>query len=187
MERSSSTIQMEGVSVMALLQRQVNRESGRAGLTVALDQPLMQADDVLCDGQAEAGAATAAADHGIENPLCDFRGYAGAVVVDVEATHQTVVAAADDDFALDAAAQQDAVGRVRRALQRLHGVAHDVQYHLHQLLPVALEQGDAGIVIALDGQLTAGLRFDERRDMLQYFVDVHRLQARWRVWPHGPV
>src|SRR5690625_4142795 len=109
MERSSSTIQMEGVSVMALLQRQVNRESGRAGLTVALDQPLMQADDVLCDGQAEAGATTAAADHGIENPLRDFCGNAGTVVDDVEATHETMVVAADDDVALDDAEQQDAV------------------------------------------------------------------------------
>ena len=74
-----------------------------------------------------------------------------------------------------------------RGVSRLHGVAHDVQYHLHQLLPVALEQGDAGIVIALDGQLTAGLRFDERRDMLQHFVDVHWLHARWRGRPQQPV
>src|SRR5690606_3317188 len=136
------------------------------------------ADGGLGDGQAEAAALRAAADHRIENPVADFGGNARAVVDDVEPAHDPVVISANGEMALDPGAQADAAAAAdhARAAEGLHGVAGDIEHRLDQLFPVAVNLRDAGIVIANDRQIVAGLGFEQGGDMLGDFVDIYRCQ-----------
>ena len=67
----------------SLVQGQEDRKYGVAGVALAFDQALMLADDVLGDGQAQAGAVRAAADHGVEDGFLQLRRNTRAVVRNV--------------------------------------------------------------------------------------------------------
>src|SRR3990172_5001160 len=97
MERSSSMTHTISCLAMTVLQWQINAEHGMPRAAVALDQAAMLGDDVLRDGQAEAGAAGLAGHHRIKNVFLDFLGDARAVVLDVGAQHQAVALLTDGE------------------------------------------------------------------------------------------
>src|SRR5690606_34788749 len=86
------------VGSFAVLQRQEDDEIGSSGLTLALHQPPMLADDALGNGKAESGARGPATDHGVEDVLQQLRRDARAVIDDVDPTHQPVAAMADGEL-----------------------------------------------------------------------------------------
>src|SRR5512139_2936571 len=67
-EASSSTIQTSSaLAEFMVVERQEDGEYGAAGPAVELDQAVMTTDEVLRDGEPEAGAALAACDQRIEH------------------------------------------------------------------------------------------------------------------------
>src|SRR5690554_5867277 len=117
---------------------------------VAFDQAVVQVYGRLRNGKSEPGTLRPAADHRVENTLCDFAGNPGAVVDDIKTAHHPVIALANGEVALNAGAQPDhaTLADHARFLEGLHGVANDIEYCLDELLPVAKNVGDARIVIA---------------------------------------
>src|SRR3989338_118484 len=171
MERSSSlTHTVSGLAIGAL-ERQVDGEDGLARAARALDQAAVAADDVLGDGQTEPRAFRPAGDHGVENVLLQVLGYPRAVVLEIGAQHQAVALMADREVAFGARADLDDA----TVLDRLGGVAHDVEHRLDQLLRVALQLRQARVVIALDGESDGRLDQHQAPHVLEDLVEVDRL------------
>lgn len=150
-----------------------------AGVALAFNQPLVLADDVLGDGQAESGTVRTAADHGVEDGFLELGRDARAVVDDLHLAHQAVTRVADGELAQGTAAQGDATeAQVVLPGDRLHGVAYHVEHGLDHLLAVEQQVGDARVVVADQGDAALALRFHQAADPLQHLMDVGRRQVR---------
>src|SRR5690606_31336397 len=127
---------------------------------VAFDQAAVEINGRLGDGQAQAAAFRTATDHRVENALADIGRDAGAVVDNIEAADDLVVILADGEVALDAGAQTDdsAAANDASRLEGLHGVAHHVECRLNKLFLVPGQFGNAGVIVAHDGQFALGFR-----------------------------
>ena len=115
---------------------------------------------------------------GIEDPVGDLVGHAGAVVLD------------DHDHARGGSAARAIVTwRAMRVTKRispspvggLRGVARDVEHRLDQLLLVAHDVGQARVVVALDRRSSGNSASEQRAHALDHLVDVDRRDVRQAV------
>ncbi|MNS88794.1 hypothetical protein D3C72_1227840 [compost metagenome] len=134
----------------------------------------MLACDLLGQRQAQAGAFGATTDQRQEQVFGQFLGHATAVVSDFQAQRQGVQLFGDAHPVFNAGAQGDVAGA------GLDGIAHQVPYRLGEAVGVAVEFGDAGVVIALQAHRPAGLVLGQTQHALQRGVDVQRRMRRGR-------
>ncbi len=95
------------------------------------------------------------------------------VVLDMQFQCQTIAVFAERRLADDARAQGDPGGAELDLLgQRFGGVAGDVEDRLDQLLAIAAELGNRGVVVAIGDQAARELGQDQRAHALAHLVDV---------------
>ena len=100
-------------------------------------------------------------------------GTPGPVVDDMQFQCQSIALLAESHLPGDAGAQDQLRIAGRNALrQGLAGVVRDVEHRLDQLLAVAPELGNRGVVVAHDLQAARKLRQDQRAHPLADLVDV---------------
>src|SRR5574344_192134 len=154
-------------------------EDGLPRLALAFDQAAVLLHDGLGNGQPQAGALGAPGDHGVEHRLAQLGADAGAVVLDLYLAQQGVAARADGEAAqharTDQHARRQSVGRLAGGhfQQALHGVAHDVEKDLNQLVGIGPDLGQAGIVIAHQLHGIARFGLQDAAYALQNLVDVY--------------
>ena len=68
--------------------------------------------------------------------------------------------------------------RTRRVDQRLLGIAHDVEDCLNQFAGVALDFGQAEVVVALESNAVRPLGFDELHRALEDAMDIDPFESR---------
>ena len=129
--------------------------------------------NVLCERETEAGAPFAAGHEREEDLLAQCLRNARPVVLDMQFQCQTIAVLAERHLADDARAQRDLRAAGRDLLgERLGGVAGDVEDGLDELLAVAAELGDRGVVVAQRRQAARELGQDQRAHPLAHLVDV---------------
>ena len=112
----------------------------------------MVAHDLGHEGKAEAAPLHLGGDEGLEEVAGEVRWYAGAVVVDAELDRQAQALLRSRHVEPDAGPErgrQDDLAVRGVDPDRLRGVLHEVQDHLDQLVPVA-EDGRQGGIVVLD-------------------------------------
>src|SRR5688572_15340707 len=146
-DASSSTTQtLSMFAEPVVVEGQQDREHGASGPALELDQAVVAADQVLCNGEAKAGAARAPRHKRIEDRVLELHRNARSVVLDLDAGDDAVVAAADACIGERARAQHDATLRA----DGLHGVAPEIQECLDHEVPVQAHARKARVVVALD-------------------------------------
>src|SRR5512135_2925677 len=166
MEASSSTIQTSSaLAEFMVVEWQEDGEDGAPRTAVELDQPVVAADEVLRDGEAEAGAALAARDERIEHGVLDFAGHPGAVVLDLDARDDAIAPAADARVRERPRAQHDAPA----GAHRLDRVADEVEPRLDDLVAVESQARPARIVVAFDHDARRSLGGEQVTDVLHEF------------------
>src|SRR5574343_1445899 len=167
MERSSSTIQTgfifcwlilslewpEQKQNSGLFDRQAQREDGVAGVARTIDGAVMVLDEILGDGQPQSTTALAPGNQRIEHPLADFIGNARAVVDDLDFHGQAITLLGQRHLAQRPGPEND----LPLAVHCLRRVPGNVQHRLDQLLTVANQLRQAGVVVATNLQGTGKL------------------------------
>ena len=134
----------------------------------------MKVDSRLGDGQAQAAALGAAADHRKENTVHEIFGYPRAVVRNVNSAHDLVMCFADGELTLYSRPEFDHRPLLRAIAQGLYRIADDIEHCLDQLSTITTDFGNTGIIIAFYLNAATGLRLGEHGDMLKNFVNVYR-------------
>src|SRR5574343_184094 len=184
MERSSSTIQTgfifcwlilslewpEQKQNSGLFDRQAQREDCVAGVARTIDGAVMVLDEILGDGQPQSTTALAPGNQRIEHPLADFIGNARAVVDDLDFHGQAITLLGQRHLAQRPGPEND----LTLAVHCLRRVPGNVQHRLDQLLTVANQLRQAGVVVATNLQGTGKLRPQQAAHPLEDFVDIDR-------------
>jgi len=155
-------------------QRHRDSEQRPARLALAFDRALVLRDEGLRERETQTRPALAPRYQGIEDAISDGLRDARTVVLDMQFQCQAIALLAQRDLPCDPRAQHDAGvadGTPLGECQR--GVVGDVEHRLDQLLAVADEVGDRGVVVALDRQAPGELGQDQRPHPLAHLVDVH--------------
>ncbi|MNU99632.1 hypothetical protein D3C71_897740 [compost metagenome] len=134
----------------------------------------MLARDLLGQRQAQPGALGAAADQRQEQMLGQVFGHATAVIGDFQPQRQRVQLIGDAHAVLNARAQGDGA---RTGLDR---IADQVPHRLGEPVRIAIELGNAGVVIALDPDRPATLALGQAQYAFQRGMNVERCMWRGR-------
>ena len=90
------------------MQRDEDSEAGFTGNAVLFNQAAMLVDDMLRNGESEAGASRFAADHRVKDSIAQAAGNAGAVVSNINAANHPVTLIANGDLTLGTGFYADA-------------------------------------------------------------------------------
>ena len=138
------------------------------------------------NGQTQPRAFGAGGDHRVENAVDHLGRNARPVIFHIDANGQPVAGRADGDLALRARAQGDHAALLGR-LQGLHAVAHNVEQHLDQLLALAIQVGNGGVVVAQQRNAGRQLGSHQLPHVLHHLVNVEPAVLRQLIGPQQPV
>ena len=141
----------------------------------------MSRDQLGHQRQAEAGAADLGGHERLEQALADMLGHARAVVghphLQRRAAQRLPLGRAHLHAVPVGGADGDLAASVSPRVGGLGGVLHQVEEHLYQLVLVAHQERQRGIVAVLHGQAVGDAVGDQGADAVEDLVDVQRSQA----------
>ncbi len=136
--------------------------------------PVVAADQVLRDGEAEARAALPARHERVEDRVLQLGRHARPVVLDLDAGDDSIASAADAGVRERARAQHDA-SPLAHGLDR---IAPEIEQRLDDLVAIQPQARQARIVIALDRDACGRFRGQQVTDVLHQLVDIDGLLPR---------
>ena len=144
-------------------------KTGAAGARCDFDGSAVLLDEALRDGESEPVALFAAGDQRIKDLVAYVVGYAGSIVDHLQFECQLVMLLRQRDLARSAAAKND----LALAQHRLRRVARNVEDGLDQLLAVAGDVGQRGVIVAAHADLVV-FGVDQAAHAFEDLVDVHQ-------------
>jgi hypothetical protein len=158
---------------------QQHAEHGAAGLGFEVDQAAVGGDQLGDQGQAQARAVGLGRDEGLEQVVAQAGRHAGAVVDDLDLDRRAAgglaVGAAHPDARAPGGVDRDLATLVAAHVGGLGGVLGQVQEDLDQVILVAPDRRQRGIVAFLQRQAVGDAVGDQGADAVQHLVDIDRL------------
>lgn len=134
----------------------------------------MAAQQLLRNGQAEAGSFRTTGNQRVKNRVLQRQGNARPVVLDVDAYYCAVPHVADGKVHQSPASQRN----LSVPIEGRRSILHEVQKRLHHLVAVEVDQRQAHIVIATEANVFADIRLNQTHDVLEQLVHIQRLLVR---------
>ena len=131
---------------------------------------IRDSDEILCDPQAQSAAPFSSRNQRIEHAFANCFRNPRSIVDDLDLEGEAVAFLGQRSLAQDPRAQHD----FAIAAHRLRRIARDVEKRLDQLLTIAHEFRQAGVVIAAHCQRALELGGEQTADALKDFVDIDR-------------
>jgi hypothetical protein len=166
--------------LLLLLQGQQNAEDGTLGRGLALDDAAVVADDLGDEGEAEARTPGLGRHERIEEVRLELVGDAGPRILHLDHQRQADARAGARHGKAHArterGAQHDAAG-LPPLRDRLGGILEEVEERLHQLVAVAGDRGQGGVVVDDDRRGVGKAGLAQTLHVVEHEMDVDGLRA----------